>query len=61
MPIENTKMKQGKCWFIVSKPGELTMNCGEFAGWTIGPEGERQYKSFCPKHQKWVDEHPDED
>lgn len=58
MSTPNSKMKNGKCWYIIGKDkvtGEV-MNCGEFAGWTKGlpDNAPREYKSFCSKHQKLV-------
>ena len=67
MGTENKKMRQGKCWFIVSQPGQPTVNCGKPTGYkmdhdpTCTEAHRRIYNSFCPEHQKWVDEHQEED
>lgn len=60
MGILNSKMRQGKCWWILGRneSGE-TINCGKPTKYTMlqepGMAAIRQYKGFCTEHQAIVD------
>lgn len=54
-------IKKGECgWNFVEKPGDPNKFCGAPTGYTMEKDEDevprRKYRSFCPEHQKLVDE-----